>query len=168
MFWCQRNYSLKEQCKLFSQVMRFYDELPIIYLYSKHYSDLWDKHTEKVFSDESHFKLETKDQRDCTYFENVYHKTQLINLFGVISLRIFFNLAKKFIFVTRLKQKERFYKFFLAESRNIFTVVCDNICSVFTKNVLKELKPYVDYDPTYFKITNSYYIKYLEEKKKCT
>ena len=114
-----------------------------------------------------HFKLEAKHERDCTCFENVYHKTQLINLFGVFSLRIFFTLAKKFIFVTRLKQKERFYKFFLAESRNIFTVVCDNICIDLTKNVLKELKPYSDYDPTYFKI-NSYYIKYLEENKKCT
>ena len=145
----------------------FYNELPTFYLYSKH-SDLWDKHTVKVFSDEMHFKLETKHERDCTYFENVYHKTQLINLFGIISLRIFFNLAKKFIFVTRLKQKERFYKFFLAESRNIFTVVCDNICIDFTKNVLKDLKPYFDYDPTYFKITNSYYIKYPDEKKKCT
>ena len=167
LFWCQRNYLLKEECKLCSQVIMFYNELPTIYLYSKHYSDLWDKHTEKVFSDEMHFKLEAKHERDCTCFENVYHKTQLINLFGVISLRIFFTLAKKFIFVTRLKQKERFYKFFLAESRNIFTVVCDNICIDFTKNVLKELKPYFDYDPTYFKI-NSYYIKYLEENKKCT
>ena len=158
MFWCQRNYLFKEECKLCSQVIIFYNEPPTIYLYSKHYSDLWDKHTEKVFSDDMHFKLETKDQRECTYIENVYYKTQLINLFGVISLRIFFNLAKKFIFVTQLKQKERFYKFFLAESRNIFTVVCDNICVDFTKNVLKELKPYVDYDPAYFKITNSYYI----------
>ena len=96
--------------------MRFYDELPTIYLYSKHYSDLWDKHTEKVFSNELHFKLETKDQRDCTYFENVYHKTQLINLFGVISLHLFFNLAKKFIFVTRLKQKEYSVNFFLPKA----------------------------------------------------
>ena len=112
--------------------------------------------------------MKTKHERDCTYFENVYHKTQLINSFGIIALPIFFNLAKKFVFVTRFKQKERFYKFFLAESRNIFTVVCDNICIDFTKNMLKELKPYIDYDPTYFKITNSYYIKYLEEKKKCT
>ena len=146
----------------------FYNELPTIYLYSKHYSDLWDKHTEKVFSDEMHFKLETKHERDGTYFENVYHKTQLINLFGIITLRTFFNLAKKFVLVTRFKQKERFYKFFLAESRNIFTVVSDNICIDFIKNVLKKLKPYINYDRTYFKITNSYYIKYLEEKKKCT
>ena len=44
LFWCQRNYLFKEECKLCSQVMSFYEELPTIYLYSKHYSDLWDKH----------------------------------------------------------------------------------------------------------------------------
>ena len=68
LFWCQRSYLLKEECKLCSQVIMFYNELPTIYLYSKHYSDLWDKHTEKVFSDEMHYKLETKHERDCTYF----------------------------------------------------------------------------------------------------
>ena len=50
-FWCQRNYFLKEDCKLCSQVIRFYDELPTIYLHTKHYTDLWDKNVEKVFSD---------------------------------------------------------------------------------------------------------------------
>ena len=170
LFWCQRSYSFKQEYELCSQVKRFYDELPAIYMYSKHYTDLCDKHTEKVFSDELHFRLEEINQieRDCRYFENIYSKHQLINLFGVTAMRIYFNLAKKFIFVTQFKQKERFYKFFLSESRNIFTAVCDNICIDFSKNVLKELKPFVDYDPTYLKITNSYYIKYLEEKQKCT
>ena len=39
--------------------------------------------------------------------------------------------------MTQFKQKERFYKFFVNESRNIFTVVCNNICVDFTKKVLK-------------------------------
>ena len=166
MFWCQRSYSFKEECKLCSRVKRFYDELPAIYMYSKHYTDLWDKHTEKVFSDELHFRLGESNQieRECRYFENVYSNHQLINLFGVIVMCIYFDLAKKYIFLTQFKQKERFYKLFLSESRNIFTAVCDDICIDFTKKVLKELKPFVDYDLTYLKITNSYYIKYLEEK----
>ena len=42
-------------------------------------------------------------------------------------MRIYFNLAKKYIFLTQFNQKERFYKFFLSESRNIFTAVCDNL-----------------------------------------
>ena len=165
LFWCQRNYSLKEDCKLCSQVIRFYDELPTIYLHTKHYTDLWDKNVEKVFSDELHFKFEDdKISADCYYFENVYSKCQLINLFGIITLCIFFNIAKKFIFVTQFNQKERFYKFFLAESRYISSVVCDNLDIVYAKNVLKELKPFIDYDATYLKVTNSYYLKYLEEK----
>ena len=63
-------------------------------------------------------------------------------------MRIYFNLAKKYIFLTQFKQKERFYKLFLSESRNIFAAVCDDICIDFTKKVLKELKPFVDYDLT--------------------
>ena len=169
LFWCQRKYSFKDECKLCCEVKRFYDEVPTIYLHSKHYTDFWDKHTEKVFSDELHFRLEiNKTERDCRYFENVYSKHQLVNLFGVIAMCIFFNLEKKYIFMTQFKQKERFYKFFVSESRNIFTVVCDNICVDFIKKVLKELKPFIDYDPTYLKITNSCYIEYLEERKKCT
>ena len=165
LFWCQRNYSLKEDCKLISQVIRFYDELPVLYMHSKHYTDLWDKEVEKVFSNELHYKFEdNKISPDCCYFENDYSKSQLINLFGIIALRIFFNISKKFIFVTQFKQKVIFYKFFIAESRSIFSVACDNIDIVYVKNVLKDLKPFIDYDATYLKITNSYYIKYLEEK----
>ena len=99
LFWCQRNYSLKEDCKLYSQVIRFYDESPTIYLHTKHYTDLWDKNVEKVFSNDLHVNFkEEKLSPDCYYFENVYSKSQLINLFGIITLRIFFNIAKKFIF----------------------------------------------------------------------
>ena len=75
LFGCQRNYSLKEDCKLCLPVMRFYDELPIIYLHRKHYTNLWDKNVEKVFSDELHFKFEDdKISADCYYLENVYCK----------------------------------------------------------------------------------------------
>ena len=164
-FWCQCNYSLKEDCKLCSQVIRFYDELPVIYMHSKHYTDLWDKEVEKVFSDELHYKFEdNKISADCCYFDNVYSLSQLVNLFGIIALRIFFNISKRFVFVTQLKQKQTFYKFFKAESRGIFSTVCDNIDIVHVENVLKVLKPFIDYDATYLKITNSYYIKYLEDK----
>ena len=120
LFWCQCNYSLKEDCKLCSQVIRFYDELPTIYLNTKHYTDLWDKNMEKVFSDGLHFKFEDdKISADCYYFENVYSKCQLINLFGIITLRIFFNIAKKFIFVTQFNQKDSI-SFFLQKVGTYF------------------------------------------------
>ena len=163
LLWCQRNYSLKEDCKLCSQVIRFYDEMPIIYLHTKHYADLWEKKIETVFSDELHYKIEElHSPPDCQYFENIYSKAQLLNLFCLIALRIFFNLSKKYIFLIQFKQKEKIYKFFIAESRGIFSTVCDNIDPDYIKKVLK---PFVDYDANYLKITNSFYLKYLEEEK---
>ena len=163
--WCQRNYSLKEDCRLCSQVIRFYDETPTIYLHSKHYADLWDKKIEKVFSDELHYKIEELHYRsDCQYFENIHSKSQLANLFGIIALRIFFHLSKKYIFLTQFKRKEKTYRLFLAESRNIFSTVCDNIDIDYIKNLVKILKPFADYDATYLKIVNFFYLKYLEEK----
>ena len=59
LLWCRRNYSLKENCNFCSQVIRFYKESPLLCLHSKHYSDLWNKDVERVFSDELHFQHET-------------------------------------------------------------------------------------------------------------
>ena len=166
LLWCQRNYSLKEDCKLCSQVIKFYNEMPTIYLHTKHYGDLWEKKIETVFSDELHYKIEElHSPPDCQYFENIYSKAQLINLFVIIALRIFFNLSKKYIFLTQFKQKEKIYKFFIAESRGVFSTVCDNIDPDYIKKVIKVLKPFVDYDANYLKIANSFYLKYLEEEK---
>ena len=58
-----------------------------------------------------------------------------------------------------------FYNFFVSESRQIFQAVCDNIDIKYIEDKIKVLKPYIDYDATFLKITNSYYLKYLEEKK---
>ena len=157
LLWCQRNYLLKEDCKLCCQVIKFYDEMPTIYLHTKHYADLWEKKIEKVFSDELHYKIEeSHSSLDCQYFENIHSNAQLVNLFGIIALRIFFNLSKKYLFLTQFKQKEKIYRFFLAESRGIFSTVCDNIDADYIKKVIKVLKPFVDYDATYLKITNSF------------
>ena len=108
LFWCQRNYSVKEDCKLCSQEIRFYDELPTIYLHSKHYTDLWDKEVEKVFSDELHYKFEDNQiSVDCCYFENVYSKSQLINLFGIIALR--FLIFPKSLFLLLNSNKRKYF-----------------------------------------------------------
>ena len=140
--------------------------MPTIYLHTKHYADLWEKKIETVFSDELHYKIaELHSPPDCQYFENIYSKPQLINLFGIIALRIFFNLSKKYIFLTQFKQKEKIYRFFIAESRGIFSSVCNNIDPNYIKKVIKVLKPFVDYDANYLKITDSFYLKYLKEEK---
>ena len=166
LLWCKRNYSLKENCNLCSQVIRFYKESPLLYLHSKHYSDLWNKDVGKVFSDELHFQHESnKISDDCCYFKSIYSFSQLVDLFGVISLRIFFNLSKRFAFTVQLKHKESSYNFFVSESRQIFQAICDNIDINYDEDKIKVLKPYIDYDATFLKITNTYYLKYLEEKK---
>ena len=166
LFWCQRRSSFLNECGLCCKVKRFHDEIPVIYLHSKHYTDFWDTQTEKVFSERLYIAPEIIGKyRDCVYFENGYTKHQLINLFGIIAIRLVFNIGKRYIFMTKSKEKERFYKFFVGESRSIFIVVCDNISIDFVKKVLKDLKPNINHDPTYLKITNSHYIKYLEEKK---
>ena len=165
LLWCQRNYSLKDNCIFCSQVIKFYKESPLLYLHSKYYSDLWNKDVEKVFSDELHYQHDiNKISADCYYFENIYSFSQLVNLIGVIALRVFFNLSKKFIFTVQLKQKELFYNFLVSESIQIFQAVCDNIDIKYVEDKIKVLKPYNDYDATSLKITNCYYLKYLEEK----
>ena len=147
-------------------MIKFYKELPLLHLHSKYYSDLWNKDVEKALSDELHYEHDlNKISVDCYYFENIYSFSQLVNLIGVIALRIFFNLSKKFIFTVQLKQKEMFYNLFVSESRQIFQAVCDNIDIKYIEDKIKVLKPYIDYDATFLKITNSYYLKYLEEKK---
>ena len=163
LFWCQRNYSfLREDCKLCSQVIRFYDNIPEIYLYAEHLSDIWEEEIPKVFDEKLYYKREGV-RFTCHYFENVYTKFQLVNLFGIIAVRIFFNLSKKYIFLTQFKQKELLYEFFKGESRIIFSTVCSSVSINYVEILLKELKPNVDYDSTYLKISNTFYVKYLKK-----
>ena len=161
---CRRNYSFQDNCDSCSQVVRFYNDTPIIYLYSTYYNDIWNKQTEKVFTDELHFQ-KNKEKYLCysERFENVHCFSQLINLIGVITIRIFFNVSKKYLFTVQLKQKEVFYSFFVSESKRIFTAVCDNINVRYLKEQMKLLEPFIDYDASLLKITNTYYLKYLEE-----
>ena len=117
---------------------------------------------QKVFDEKLYYRHEA-GRFTCYYLENIYSKFQLINLFGVIALRIFFNLSKKYIFLTQFKQKELLYKFFIGESRIIFSTVCGSININCVESLLKELKPFVDYDSTYLEIPNSFYIKYFKK-----
>ena len=84
--------------------------MPTIYLHTKHYSDLWEKKIETVFSDELHYKIEgLHSPPDCQYFENIYSKAQLINLFSITALRIFFLIYQKNIFFSLNLNKRRKY-----------------------------------------------------------
>ena len=123
LFWCHRNYSLfREDCKLCSQVIRFYDEIPEKYLFAENFADIWNVEIQDVFYEKLHYRVQ--DGRfTCQHFENINSKLQLVNLFGIIAVRIFFNLSKKYIFLTQFKQKELLYKFFIDESKIMFLAV---------------------------------------------
>ena len=163
LFWCQRNYSLfREDCKLCSQVIRFYDEIPEKYLFAENFADLWNLKIQDAFYEKLYYRVQ--DGRfTCQHFENIYSKLQLVNLFGIIAVHIFFNLSKKYIFLTQFKQKKLLCKFFIGASKIIFLAVCRSININYVESLLKELKPFVDYDSTYLKIPNSFYVNYLEK-----
>ena len=101
---CRRNYSFEDNCNYCSRVVRFYNDTPTSYISSAYYNDLWNKEIEKVFYDELHFQ-NNKGKYLCfsEHFENIHPFPQLVNLLGVISIRIFFNISKRFLFSVQLK-----------------------------------------------------------------
>ena len=129
-------------------------------MFAENFADLWKVEIQDVFYEKLHYRVQ--DGRfTCQHFENINSKLQLVNLFGIIAVRIFFNLSK--IKTNQFKQKELLYKFFIDESKIIFLAVCRNININYVESLLKEIKPFVDYDSTYLKIPNSFYINYLEK-----
>ena len=164
LLWCRRNYSFEDNCHYCSRVVRFYNETPVSYISSAYYNDLWNKEIEKVFYDELHFQ-NNKEKHLCfsEQFENIHSFPQLTNLLGVIAIRIFFNISKRFLFTVRLKQKEVLYGFFVSESKRIFPILYDNFNVRYLQEQIKLFEPFTDYDASFSKITNTYYLKYLEE-----
>ena len=136
LLWCQRNYLLKEDCKLCCQVIRFYDEMPTIYLHTKHYADLWEKKIEKVFSDELHYKIEeSHSSLDCQYFENIHSKAQLVNLFGIIALRIFLIYQKNIYFSLNLNKRRKYIGFFLQKAEVYFQLYAITLTLIILKKL---------------------------------
>ena len=164
LLWCQRNYSFEDNCNYCSRVVRFYNETSASYISSAYYNDLWNKEIEKVFYEELHFQ-NNKGKHLCfsEHFENIYSFPQLINLLGVIAIRIFFNISKRYLFTVRLKRKEVLYSFFASESKRIFPILCDNVNVRYLQEQIKLFEPFIDYDASFLKITDKYYLKYLEE-----
>ena len=111
------------------------------------------------------FIFKTTKENICfsEHLENICSFQQLINLLGVIAIRIFFNIAKRYLFTVRFKQKEVLHSFFVSESKRIFPILCDNVNVRYLQEQIKLFEPFIDYDASFLKITNTYYLKYLEE-----
>ena len=51
----------------------------------------------------------------------------------------------------------------MSESKRIFSKLCDNVNVRYLREQIKLFRPFIDYDTSFLKITNTYYLKYLEE-----
>ena len=124
---------------------------------------MWNKKLAKVFDERYCYQGVTVRQLCvCHNIENISSSGSFINFFGVIAIRVFFNIAKKFIFGVKLRNKEIFFYFFSAESKTIFRSLCDDLDSDGIVKFVIKLKPCVDYNPSFTKVTNKHYIYYLE------
>ena len=98
-FWCQRRNILDSQCRICTSVFKWDNDDYAVYQYSNNLMDFWDTHLEKLFCENTYlYESEIDNRKECVYFENFYTAPQLINMFGVISCRIFLNLGKRCFF----------------------------------------------------------------------
>ena len=136
--------------------------------YMRTYNDFY-RQKEKVFCSNSSLHENNEYNEKCEYFENANNSVQLINIFGVISCRIFLNLGKKYFFVGKMNDKN-IYSYYSKWTKKLFDFTCNNINFESVKYAILNFKPLVDYDLCYFKIVNKKYIdhlNYLIYKKKC-
>ena len=141
MLWCIRNKFLNN-CDLCIKVERFYNNIPDGFVCNKYYNDLWNKRIEKVFDDRYCYQgFVVRQLCVCDNIENICSSAVFINFFGVIAIRIFFNIAKQFIFGVKLRNKEIFFDFFSEQSKVIFRCLCANLDSDSVDKFIKKLKP---------------------------
>ena len=160
LLWCTRN-SLLANCDLYVKVVRFYNDMPEGFVCNRFYNALWDKKIEKVFDERyCYLGMNIRQLCVCDNIENVCNFSTFINFFGVIAVRLFFNIGKQFIFTVRLRN-ESFFTFFSDQSKTIFARICANLEQDTVENIIRELIPLTDYNPAFLKITNEHYTKYL-------
>ena len=112
MFWCIRNRFLFN-CDLCVRVQRFYNELPDNFVCNEFYNELWNKNLEKVFDERYCYQgIIMRQLCVCDNVENLSSAASFMNLYGVLAIRIFFNIARKNIFEVKLRNKEVFFNFF--------------------------------------------------------
>ena len=160
MLWCKRN-KFSNNCDLCIKVERFYNNMPEGYVCNKFYNALWNKRIEKVFDERYCYQAITVKQLCvCDNIENICNTAAFIIFFGVIAIRIFFNISRQFIFCVKLRNKEIFFDFFSEQSKCIFRCLCAN--DEIAGNLIIKLKPLNDYDPSFLKITNEHYLLYIQ------
>ena len=162
LLWCTRNRFLFN-CDLCIKVERFYNNIPDGFVCTRFYNELCNKSLEKVFDERYCYQgVAVRQLCVCDNIENISSSGVFMNFYGVIAIRIFFNIAKKFTFGVRLRNKEIFFDFFSVQCKIIFRSLCDDLDSDAIAKFIKKLKPCVVYNPSFTKVANRHYIDYIE------
>ena len=160
--WCTRNKFLFD-CDLCVKVEQFYKDMPDQFVCKKFYYELWNKNLEQVFNDRYCYQgVLVRQHCVCDNIENICSTAVFMSFYGAIAIRIFFNIAKKFIFGVRLRNKEIFFAFFSEQSKIVFISLCDDLDANVIAKFIRKLKPCIDYNSRFTKIPNKHYIDYLE------
>ena len=176
LYWCKRYNNLKNRCRFCCLVKRCFvlnkNESDCRYYYCLYHYQQFDEHHKRIFEENDFFSKDlNKTFNNCRPFEHVCSYNQLINLFGVIAVRSFFNIGKNYFFIGRFKQKH-LYEFFMSMSGRLFIAITKNVSKQYIADAILHFRPIRDYDPSYLKISNVPYIDYIgckyTVKKKCT
>ena len=167
LYWCRRS-SYKYSCKYCCPVKRCLildeNEDHMRYRYLLFHYSRWDEKIIKIFKDEAFFSDDFNlKYKSCYPIEIIYSYNQLMNFFGVIGVRIYFNIGKKHIFIRQFRQKH-LYNCFLQFSRKLFSAIIESVKKHYVSNVVRLLRPVRDYDPTHLKITNTFYMRNIGKK----
>ena len=161
LFWCTRN-RLLFNCDLCVKVPQFYNEIPDGFINKAFFHELWNKNVERVFDERYCYQgVVLKQSCVCDNIENLSTVAAFANFYGVLLIRIFFNIIRKHVLSVKLKNKELFLNFFREESKTIFNSRCSDLDIDCITNLAKRIKPNLDYNPSFTKITNINYINYL-------
>ena len=99
----------------------------------------------------------------CDNIENINSVAAFTNFYGVIAIRILFNIVSKYISKTKIRFKGVILNFFRDQSKALFDSLCSDIDNDIIFTLIKDLKPNTDYNSRFLKITNiNYVIKYLK------
>ena len=161
MFHCLRNrYCFN--CDLCIKSPDIYGQYTPDFINKNFNAELWNKKIELMFSQDYCYQGVTiKKLCVCDNIENINSIGTFTNFYGVIAIRIFFNIVSKYISKVKIKCKDVILNFFREQSKSLFDSICSDINIDIVSELIKDLKPHIDYNSRFLKITNINYVKCL-------
>ena len=170
VYFCRRNSNDPFSCEYCRPVPRCKifddDEWKTVAHYSLITYGRWDESFVHIFENEDFYTPDiNRFYKSCPSRDFIWCYNQLLNYFAKISVRIFLNIGKNYLFFSRFKQKF-FYDGYVENARGLFKGIVENLSKSYLKAAVKNLVPIRDYDPTYLIISNIPYVNYKQEKKR--